>query len=116
MILGTLVGQGLTFPTVIRLVDIGEDGLADKEEAKARIRAAQAALERLDEIAEEGWAYDDTLERARGSTTSASAATGTGSTRRPTARAKRARPSTSGSDGSSSPPSAAPSSTSDAGG
>ncbi len=66
VILGTLVGQGLTFPTVIRLVDIREDGLADKEEAKARIRAAQAALERLDEIAEEGWAYDDTLERARG--------------------------------------------------
>ncbi len=66
VILGTLVGQGLTFPTVIRLVGIEDDGLAEKEEAKARIRAAQAALERLDEIAAEGWAYDDTVERARG--------------------------------------------------
>ena len=66
VILGTLVGQGLTFPTVIRLVGIEDDGLAEKEEAKARIRAAQAALERLDEIAGEGWAYDDTVERARG--------------------------------------------------
>ena len=67
MILGTLVGQGLTFPAVIRLVGLEDDTrLAEKEEAKARIRAAQAALERLDEIAEEGWAYEDTIERARG--------------------------------------------------
>src|SRR4051794_24385771 len=66
VIIGTLVGQGLTFPAVIRLVGIEDDGLAEKEEAKARIRAAQAALARLDEIADEGWAYDDTVERARG--------------------------------------------------
>lgn len=67
VILGTLVGQGLTFPAVIRLVGLEDDTrLAEKEEAKARIRAAQAALERLEEIAEEGWAYDDTIERARG--------------------------------------------------
>jgi CPA1 family monovalent cation:H+ antiporter len=66
VILGTVVGQGLTFPAVIRLVGLHDDGRAEKEEAKARIRAAQAALDRLDELADEGWVYDDTLERARG--------------------------------------------------
>ena len=66
VILGTVVGQGLTFPAVIRLVGLQDDGRAQKEEAKARIRAAQAALDRLDELADEGWVYDDTLERARG--------------------------------------------------
>jgi monovalent cation/hydrogen antiporter len=66
VILGTVVGQGLTFPAVIRLVGLEEDGLAEKEEAKARIRAAQAALARLDELEGEDWIYDDTLERARG--------------------------------------------------
>jgi CPA1 family monovalent cation:H+ antiporter len=39
---------------------------AEREEAKARIKAAEAALARIEEIAQEGWAYEDTLERARG--------------------------------------------------
>jgi Na+/H+ antiporter len=65
VILGTVVGQGLSFPAVIRLVGVEEDGLAEKEEAKARIRAAEAALARLDELAGEDWIYDDTLDRAR---------------------------------------------------
>jgi CPA1 family monovalent cation:H+ antiporter len=66
VILGTVVGQGLTFPTVIRLVGVEDDGKAEKEETKARIRAAEAALARLDELEGEGWILDDTLERARG--------------------------------------------------
>ena len=50
VILGTLVVQGLTLPGLIRWLDLEDDGLAEKEEAKARIRAAEAALERLDEL------------------------------------------------------------------
>ena len=42
VILGTLVVQGLTLPGLIRWLDLEDDGLAEKEEAKARIRAAEA--------------------------------------------------------------------------
>ena len=34
--------------------------------AKARVNAAQAGLARLDELAPEGWAREDTVERLRG--------------------------------------------------
>ena len=43
-----------------------DDGLADKEETKARIHAAEAALARLDELVEEEWVREDTAERLRG--------------------------------------------------
>jgi monovalent cation/hydrogen antiporter len=66
VILGTLVCQGLTLPALIKVLHLEEDGLAEKEEAKARIKAAQAALSRLDEVESEGWANDDTIERMRG--------------------------------------------------
>jgi Na+/H+ antiporter len=66
VILATLVGQGLTLPFVIRLLGLEADGLDDKEEAKARIRAADAALVRLEELVEEGWVREDTADRARG--------------------------------------------------
>jgi CPA1 family monovalent cation:H+ antiporter len=66
VILGTLVGQGLTLPMLIKVLDLEDDGLAEKEEAKARIKAAEAALARLDELEREGWAYPDSIERARG--------------------------------------------------
>jgi len=39
---------------------------AGREDAKARIKAAEAALERLDELAAEDWVRDDTAERLRG--------------------------------------------------
>jgi CPA1 family monovalent cation:H+ antiporter len=65
VILGTLVCQGLTLPALIKVLNLEEDGLADKEEAKARIKAAEAALMRLDEVEGEGWANDDTIERMR---------------------------------------------------
>ena len=51
---------------LIKLFDLEDDGLAEKEEAKARIKAAEAALARLDELEQEGWAYPATIERARG--------------------------------------------------
>jgi CPA1 family monovalent cation:H+ antiporter len=65
VILGTLVLQGLTLPAVIRAVRLQDDGLADKEEAKARIHAAEAALARLEELVEEDWVREETAERVR---------------------------------------------------
>jgi CPA1 family monovalent cation:H+ antiporter len=66
VILGTLVVQGLTLPGLIRVLDLEDDGLAEKEEAKARIHAAEAALERLEELIDEEWVREDTAERLRG--------------------------------------------------
>jgi monovalent cation/hydrogen antiporter len=66
VILGTLVFQGLTLPGVIRVLDLEDDGLAEKEDAKARIHAAEAALARLEELVDEEWVREDTAERLRG--------------------------------------------------
>jgi monovalent cation/hydrogen antiporter len=66
VILVTLVGQGLTLPAVIRALRLEDDGTAAKEEAKARIRAAEAALARLEQLVDEGWVREDTAERVRG--------------------------------------------------
>jgi monovalent cation/hydrogen antiporter len=66
VILGTLVLQGLTLPALISALRFREEGLADKEETKARIHAAEAALARLDELIEEEWVREDTVERLRG--------------------------------------------------
>jgi monovalent cation/hydrogen antiporter len=66
VILVTLVGQGLTLGPIMRWLDIQDDGTEQAEEVLARRRLAEAALERLEEIAEEGWALDDTLDRVRG--------------------------------------------------
>ncbi len=66
VILGTLVVQGLTLPSLIRLLDFEDEVLPEKEEAKARIAAAEAALERLEELIEEDWVRDDTADRLRG--------------------------------------------------
>ncbi len=66
VILGTLVCQGLTLPALIKVLHLEDDGLAEKEEAKARIKAAEAALARLEELVDEDWANPDTVERMRG--------------------------------------------------
>lgn len=66
VIVGTLVVQGLTLPGLIRLLGISDDGSAEREDAKARIRAAEAALVRLEELVEEGAVYPQTAERLRG--------------------------------------------------
>jgi len=66
VVLATLVVQGLSLPLVIRLLGLEDDGLDAKEEAKARIYAADAALERLDELVAEDWVKEDTAQRARG--------------------------------------------------
>jgi monovalent cation/hydrogen antiporter len=66
VILATLVVQGLTLPALIRVLDFEDDGLDEKEEAKARIHAAEAALQRLDELVDQDWVREDTAERMRG--------------------------------------------------
>jgi len=67
VVLGTIVVQGLSMPLVIRALRLeADDGDAEAEEALARIRAAEAALERLEELEAEDWVLDDTAERIRG--------------------------------------------------
>jgi Na+/H+ antiporter len=65
VILVTLVGQGLTLPWLIRLLQVEDDGGAEREDAKARIKASEAALARLEELEPEGWVREDTAERTR---------------------------------------------------
>jgi monovalent cation/hydrogen antiporter len=66
VIFGTLVLQGLTLPAVVKILGLEDEGRAEKEETKARLYAAEAALARLEELAEEDWVREDTLERLRG--------------------------------------------------
>src|SRR5262245_233151 len=69
VILVTLVGQGLTFPAVIRTLGIEDDGREEREDAKARIHGAEAAIARLEELLGEEWVREDTAERVRGAYT-----------------------------------------------
>jgi monovalent cation/hydrogen antiporter len=66
VIVSTLVVQGLTLPALIRVLDLSDDGRAEREDAKARIRAAEAALARLEELVEEGIVYPETADRLHG--------------------------------------------------
>jgi monovalent cation/hydrogen antiporter len=51
VILATLVGQGLTLPFLIRGLRIAVDGGDDHQEAHARMTAAEAAVQRIEELA-----------------------------------------------------------------
>ncbi|MGB2952993.1 MAG: Na+/H+ antiporter [Gaiellaceae bacterium] len=66
VIVATLVLQGLTLPALIRVLGISDDGSAEREDAKARIKAAEAALARLEELVEEGTVHPQTADRLRG--------------------------------------------------
>jgi len=66
VIVATLVLQGLTLPVLIRRLGISDDGSAEREDAKARIKAAEAALARLEELVADGAVRPDTAERLRG--------------------------------------------------
>jgi Na+/H+ antiporter len=65
VIVVTMVGQGLTLPYVIRRLGVRDEGADEVQEVRARIEAAQAALVRLDELAEVEWTRDQTIERVR---------------------------------------------------
>ena len=66
VILATLVMQGLSLPVLIRALGLEDDGTTEREETIGRIKVAQAALNRIDELAEEEWVREDTAERMRG--------------------------------------------------
>jgi monovalent cation/hydrogen antiporter len=66
VVLITVVGQGLTLPALIRRLGVVADGGEEEhEELTARLTASKAALEELEAMADEGWAGDETLDRAR---------------------------------------------------
>lgn len=67
VILVTVVGQGLALPQVIRALRAQDDELAEEErEAEGRLRAAHAALSRLDELEREDWVREASRERMVG--------------------------------------------------
>jgi len=66
VILATLVGQGLTLPALIRRLGLSTHEQWAPDEAIARLNAAQAALDRLDEIeATEAGVPENALQRLR---------------------------------------------------
>ena len=66
VILATLVLQGLSLPFLIRALGLEDDGSVEREETRARIDSADAALARLEELTGEEWVREDTAERVRG--------------------------------------------------
>ncbi len=64
VILVTLVGQGLTLPALLKALGIHGPRPWSPEEAIARLEAAQTALDRLDELEDEG-AGEEQLRRLR---------------------------------------------------
>ena len=66
VILATLILQGLTLPGLIKVLDVEDDGNLEQRESKARILAARAALDRIEELRGQDWVRDDTADRMRG--------------------------------------------------
>jgi CPA1 family monovalent cation:H+ antiporter len=66
LILATVLGQGLTLPSLIRGLGVVEDGTEESdEELRARVAIARAALARVEEVQGEGWLADETIDRVR---------------------------------------------------
>src|SRR4029079_17973766 len=65
VILASLVVQGLSFPALLKVVGLEDEGRTEKEENKARIYATEAALARLEDLADEDWVRDDTRQHVR---------------------------------------------------
>lgn len=61
--LGTLVGQGLLLPLLIRRLGFDADPRDEDREAKARLLAARAALRRLDELGAAAWVGEEEADR-----------------------------------------------------
>jgi CPA1 family monovalent cation:H+ antiporter len=64
VIVATLLLQGLTLPPLIRWLDVHDDQEV-RSEAKARLKAAKAAVARVEELRDEPWTRDDTMDRLR---------------------------------------------------
>lgn len=66
LILVTVVGQGLTLPWLIRRLGVVESSdEEDREELRARMAIAHAALARVDELEAEDWTISESLDRVR---------------------------------------------------
>jgi Na+/H+ antiporter len=65
VIFATLVLQGLTLAPLVRWLKIKDDRITEKEERMARLKANEAALARLEEIASSKRARPRTIERLR---------------------------------------------------
>jgi CPA1 family monovalent cation:H+ antiporter len=65
VIVATLVLQGLSLAPLIRVLKLEEDGELEREEMKARERAATSALARLDQLDGEDWLVPEQVERLR---------------------------------------------------
>ena len=65
VIVVTLVGQGLTLPGLVRALKLPAERPWSPDEAVARLEAAQAALDRLDELEDEGRVEEEQLRRMR---------------------------------------------------
>jgi monovalent cation/hydrogen antiporter len=65
VIFATLVVQGMSLPTLIRRLHVTRDGSEEAEEIRARLVATKAALAQLDQLEEEEWTRQDTIERMR---------------------------------------------------
>ena len=67
VILGTLVLQGLTLPWLIRMLGVEpDDGDLLEQESRARLKAAEAALERIEGLEQEAWTLGESVDRLRG--------------------------------------------------
>jgi CPA1 family monovalent cation:H+ antiporter len=63
----TIILPGLTLPKLIEIARVYDDEETTAEqEARARIAAARAALDKLDELAEEEWVRPESRDRMRG--------------------------------------------------
>jgi CPA1 family monovalent cation:H+ antiporter len=65
VIFATLVIQGLSLPWLIRVLGVTRAGDEDNEEIHARLVAAKAALDELDDLESEEWTRNETIERLR---------------------------------------------------
>jgi CPA1 family monovalent cation:H+ antiporter len=65
-ILATLVLQGLTLPWLIRMLGVEDDGKGEAREVKARMKAAKAAIARIEELLGAEWVREESATRMRG--------------------------------------------------
>jgi len=65
VILVTLVLQGLSLPVLMRKLGVASDGAEVEEELEARTRTIDAAVERLDTLADEQWTRPEGIEFMR---------------------------------------------------
>jgi NhaP-type Na+/H+ or K+/H+ antiporter len=66
VVLVTIVVQGLTLPLLIRAIGVHEESdEEEREELRARLVAAKAALDRVDQLERDGAVRTDTAERMR---------------------------------------------------